>query len=119
MKKHLMKKKSEIYNLVEYQSDFGMAKIIFYTFKDILIYENNYLLNTTTKELIQDFLLKAPENLIFEHLNKGKFFNKNEIMFYLKEDIYEKLNGDDKTIADYLINKIKDTTILIHLLLFI
>ena len=109
------KKISEIYNSVEYQSDFGMVKIMFFTFKDILIYENNYLLNTTTKELIQDFLLKAPENLIFEHLNKGKFFNKNEIMFYLKEDIYEKLNGDDKTIADYLINKIKDTTTLMFL----
>ena len=109
------KKISDIYNSVEYQSDFGMVKIMFFTFKDILIYENNYLLNTTTKELIQDFLLKAPENLIFEHLNKGKFFNKNEIMFYLKEDIYEKLNGDDKTIADYLINKIKDTTTLMLL----
>ena len=107
------KKINDIYSSVEYQSDFGMAKIIFFTFKDVLIYENKYLLNTTIKELIDDFLSKVPENILFEHLNKGKYFNKNEINFFIKEDIYEKLNVDDKTIADYLVNKIKDTTLML------
>ena len=107
------KKINDIYSSVEYQSDFGMAKIIFFTFKDVLIYENKYLLNTTIKELIEDFLSKVPENILFEHLNKGKYFNKNEINFFIKEDIYEKLNVDDKTIADYLVNKIKDTTLML------
>ena len=107
------KKTNDIYSSLEYQSDFGMAKIIFYNFKDVLIYENKYLLNTTIKELVEDFLSKVPENVLFEHLNKGKYFNKNEINFFLKDDIYEKLNIDDKTISDYLINRIKDTALML------
>ena len=46
---------NDIYSSLEFQSDFGMAKISFYTFKEKLIYENKYLLNTTIKELIDDF----------------------------------------------------------------
>ena len=111
--KEINKKKiNEIYSSVEYQSDFGMAKIIFYSFKESLIYENKYLLNTTIKELVKDFLSKVPEKVLFKHLNKGKYFNKNEIWFFLKDDIYEKLNIDDKTISDCLLNRIKDTTLM-------
>ena len=106
------KKMNEVYSSVEYPSDFGMVKIIFYTFKDFLIYENKYLLNTTIKELVEDFLSKVPDNIIFEYLNKGKYFNKNEIGFFLKDDIYEKLIVDDKTISDYLLYRIKDTLML-------
>ena len=106
------KKMNEVYSSVEYPSDFGMVKIIFYTFKDFLIYENKYLLNTTIKELVEDFLSKVPDNILFEYLNKGKYFNKNEIGFFLKDDIYEKLIVDDKTISDYLLYRIKDTLML-------
>ena len=105
-------KLNDIYSSLEYQSDFGMAKIYFYTFKDKLIYENKYMLNTTIKQLVEDFFLKVPDKVLFEHLNKGKYYNKNNTAFYIKDDIYEKLNIDDKTISDYLINKIKDTTIM-------
>ena len=104
---------NDIYSSLEFQSDFGMAKISFYTFKEKLIYENKYLLNTTIKELINDFYSKVPEKDLFEHLNKGKFYNKNDTTFYIKEDIYEKLNIDDKTVSDYLVNKIKDTTLIL------
>ena len=52
--KEINKKKiNEIYSSVEYQSDFGMAKIIFYSFKESLIYENKYL-----KIFYQRFLKK-------------------------------------------------------------
>ena len=95
------------------QSDFGMAKVNFYTFKDKLIYEKKYMLNTTIKQLVEDFFLKVPDKVLFEHLNKGKYFNKNNITFFIKEDIYEKLNIDERTISDYLINKIKETTIML------
>ena len=105
---------NDIYSSLEFQSDFGMAKIYIYTFKDKLIYENKYLLNTTIKELIADFFSKVPEKDLFEYLNKGKFFNKDDITFYIKEDIYEKINIDDKTISDYLVNKIKDTTLILE-----
>ena len=108
-----VRKNNEIYSSAEYQSNFGMAKIYFYTFKEILIYESKYLLNTTFKKLIEDFFSKVPEKKLFEHLNKCKYFNKNELMFFIKEEIFEKLNIDDKTISDYLINKIKDTTLML------
>ena len=104
------KKINEIHSSMEEK---GKTKINFYTFKDILIYENKYKLNTTIKEVINDFYSKVPEQMLFDKLNKGKYFNKNEIMFFLKEEIYEKLNIDDKTISDYLINKIKDTTLML------
>ena len=108
-KDFIKKKTNEIHNSVEIQSDFGMVKIIFYTFKEIIIYENKYLLNTTIKELVEDFFSQVPDNTLFEYLNKGKYFNKKEIGFFLKDEIYEKLNIDDKTISDYLITRIKDT----------
>ena len=108
-KDFIKKKTNEIHTSVEIQSDFGMVKIIFYTFKEFLIYENKYLLNTTIKELVEDFFSQVPDNTLFENLNKGKYFNKKEIGFFLKDDIYEKLTIDDKTISDYLITRIKDT----------
>ena len=104
---------NDIYSSLEFQNDFGMAKINFCTFKGGLIYGNKYLLNTTIKELISDFFSKVPEKDLFKYLNKGKFFNKNDISFYIKEDIYEKINIDDKTISDYLVNKIKDTALIL------
>ena len=90
-----------------------MAKIIFFTFKEKLIYENKYLLTTSLKELISDFFSKISDDILFKNLNKGKFFNKKDITFYIKEDIYEKLNIDDRTISDYLVNTICDTTFLL------
>ena len=45
---------NDIYSSLEFQNDFGMAKINFCTFKGGLIYGNKYLLNTTIKELISD-----------------------------------------------------------------
>ena len=82
------KKLNEIHSSMEEK---GKTKINFYTFKDILIYENKYKLNTTIREVINDFYSKVPEQMLFDKLNKGKYFNKNEIMFFLKEEIYEKL----------------------------
>ena len=108
-KDFIKKKTNEIHTSVEIQSDFGMVIIIFYTFKEFLIYENKYLLNTTIKELVEDFFSQVPDNTLFENLNKGKYFNKKEIGFFLKDEIYEKLTIDDKTISDYLITRIKDT----------
>ena len=109
------RKTNEIYSSVEYQSDFGMAKVLFYTFKEELIYENKYMLNTTIKELIDDLYSKVPDKILFEKLNKGKYFNIKEIKFFTKDDIYEKLSYDDKTISDYLIIRIKDTTLLMNM----
>ena len=104
---------NDIHSSVEYQSNAGMAKIIFFSFKERLIYEDKYLFNTTIKELISDFFSKISDNKLYKYLNKGKYFNKKDLTFYIKEDIYEKLNIDDKTISDYLLNKINDTTFLL------
>ena len=35
---------NDIHSSLEYQSDFGKAKIFFYNFKEKLIYENKYSL---------------------------------------------------------------------------
>ena len=105
------KKLNEIHSSMEEK---GKTKINFYTFKDILIYENKYKLNTTIKEVINDFYSKVPEQMLFDKLNKGKYFNKKELKYYIKEgEIFELLNIDEKTISDQLITKIKDTLILI------
>ena len=105
---------NDIHSSLEYPSDFGKAKIFFYNFKEKLIYENKYLLNTTIKDLINDFYIKVSDKILFDKLNKGKYFNKKELKYYIKEgEIFELLNIDEKTISDQLITKIKDTLILI------
>ena len=105
---------NDIHSSLEYPSDFGKAKIFFYNFKEKLIYENKYLLNTTIKDLINDFYIKVSDKILFDKLNKGKYFNKKELKYYTKEgEIFELLNIDEKTISDQLITKIKDTLILI------
>ena len=106
-------KMNDIHSSLEFQSHVGMAKINFFTFKERLIYENKYVLNTSLKELVSDFYSKVSDKILYENLNKGKYFDLKDITFYIKDDIYEKLNIDDTTISDYLIKTIQDTTFLL------
>ena len=91
----------------------GRALISFYSFDNKFIFENQYPSEETIGEIIEDFLKKNSEEILKKKLNV-KYFNKNNLFFYVQKDEnkFDKIIYYNATISSIFYN-IQDT---IHLL---
>ena len=84
------------------------ANASFYTSNEQLIFENQYSLDKTIGEVLDDFLKKNSEKVLKEKLNV-KYLNKNYLSFYIqKNDKFEKINNLKASITTIIYN-IQDT----------
>ena len=91
------------------------ALVKFYNIKENLIFENQYSSDKTIEEVFKNFFEKNPEQHLRKFLNIDKYFNKNNIYFYIKKkEIFEKIENYDVTISSF-IYKIQDTVNLLGL----
>ena len=84
------------------------ANASFYNSNEQLIFENQYSLDKTIGEVLDDFLKKNSEKVLKEKLNV-KYLNKNYLSFYIqKNDKFEKINNLKASITTIIYN-IQDT----------
>ena len=100
--KLVMNSSNLIYNI-------GRALASFYTFDNKFIFENQYSSEETIGKIIDDFLKKNSEEILKEKLNV-KYFNKNNLYFYVQKDAnkFEKIIYYNATISSIFYN-IQDT----------
>ena len=84
------------------------ANASFYNSNEQLIFGNQYSLDKTIGEVLDDFLKKNSEKVLKEKLNV-KYLNKNYLSFYIqKNDKFEKINNLKASITTIIYN-IQDT----------
>jgi len=96
-------------NLIYNIYNIGKVLASFYSFDDIFIFENQYHSEETIGEIIKDFLEKNSEEILKKKLNI-KYFNKNNLSFYVQKDEnkFEKIIYYNATISSIFYN-IQDT----------
>jgi hypothetical protein len=106
-------KDNAVINSSDIISTIGKALISFYSFDEKFIFQNQYYSEETIGEIIDDFLKKNSEEFLKKILNV-KYFNKNNLFFYVQKDVnkFEKIVYYNATISSIFFN-IQDT---IHLL---
>ena len=79
-------------------------KMSFYSFKETLLYENDYSVIKYIKDIKEDFLNNCSEENKFKIPDVSKGYNKNNFAFYSKDKDKSEELKDNKTIQEFVLD---------------